>query len=127
MANELDEINGPINQEGRDVNVIDKQLPVKVGAGSIIFEILLWILGIIPGIVFLFMKIKAKNYLAQLQQKLQHDASQIDNYLEQRVVVLENTAKILERSIDLDKTTFTQIAALRSGHINDSDRSAVAT
>ncbi len=127
MANELDEINGPINQEGRDVNVIDKQLPVKVGAGSIIFEILLWILGIIPGIVFLFMKIKAKNYLAQLQQKLQHDASQIDNYLEQRVVVLENTAKILERSIDLDKTTFTQIAALRSGHINDSDRSAVAS
>ncbi len=127
MANELDELTGPTSPEGRDVAVIQKQLPVKVGVGSLIFEILLWILGIIPGIVFLFMKIKAKNYLQQLQQKLQHDASQIDNYLEQRVVVLENTARILERSIDLDRSTFTQIAALRSGHISDEDRSEVAS
>ncbi len=127
MANELDEMTGPINPDGKDVNVIQKQLPVKVGVGSIIFEVMLWILGIIPGIVFLFMKVKAKNYLQQLQQKLQHDASQIDNYLEQRVVVLENTAKILERSIDLDKSTFTQIAALRSGHIADEDRASVAS
>ncbi len=125
MANELDELTGPVNPEGKDVNVIQKQLPVKVGVGSTIFEIVLWVLGIIPGIVFLFLKIKAKNYLQQLQQKLQHDASQIDNYLEQRVVVLQNTAKILERSIELDKSTFTQIAALRSGHIGEEERSAV--
>ena len=26
MANELDELTGPVNQEGRDVNVIEKQL-----------------------------------------------------------------------------------------------------
>ena len=26
MANDLDELNGPINQQGRDVNVIEKQL-----------------------------------------------------------------------------------------------------
>lgn len=127
MANELDELTDATNPEGRDVNVIEKQLPVKVGVGSTIFEVLLWICGIIPGIVFLFMKIKAKNYLQKLQQKLQHDASQIDNYLEQRVVVLENTAKLLERSVELDKSTFTQIAALRSGHIADADRSAVAS
>ena len=126
MANELDELTGPVNAEGRDVNVIQKQLPVKVGAGSVIFEILLWILGIIPGVVFLIMKVKAKSYLLKLQQKLQHDASQIDNYLEQRVVILQNTAKILEKSIELDKTTFTQIAALRSGVSTDSDRNNVA-
>ena len=41
MANELDEMNGPISQEGRDVNVIQKQIPVKVGVGSLIFEICL--------------------------------------------------------------------------------------
>ena len=76
---------------------------------------LLWILGIIPGIVFLFMKVKAGNYLSQLQQKIQHDASQIDNYLEQRVVILQNCAKLLDKAIDLDKTTMTQIAAYRSG------------
>ena len=126
MANELDELTAPVNAEGGDVNVIQKQLPVKVGAGSVIFEILLWILGIIPGVVFLIMKVKAKSYLLKLQQKLQHDASQIDNYLEQRVVILQNTAKILEKSIELDKTTFTQIAALRSGVSTDSDRNNVA-
>ena len=115
MANELDELNGPVNGQGRDVNVIEKQIPVKTGVGSVIFEVLLWILGIIPGIVFLFMKVKAGNYLSQLQQKIQHDASQIDNYLEQRVVILQNCARLLDKAIDLDKTTMTQIAAYRSG------------
>ena len=115
MANELDELNGPVNGQGRDVNVIEKQIPGKTGVGSVIFEVLLWILGIIPGIVFLFMKVKAGNYLSQLQQKIQHDASQIDNYLEQRVVILQNCAKLLDKAIDLDKTTMTQIAAYRSG------------
>ena len=115
MANELDELTGPVNKEGRDVAVIEKQLPIKVGIGSTIFEILLWVLGIIPGVIFLFMKIRAGNYLSQLQQKIQHDASQIDNYLEQRVVILQNCARLLDKAIDLDKTTMTQIAAYRSG------------
>lgn len=129
MANELDEMTGPVNQEGRDVNVIDRQIPVRVGVGSVIFEVLLWVLGIIPGIVFLFMKIKAGAYLRQLQQKIQHDASQIDNYLEQRVTILQNTAKILEKSIQLDKETYTEIAGLRSGvrpDEADSQRNSVA-
>jgi hypothetical protein len=30
MANELDELNGPVNRSGNDVNVIDKQLHVKI-------------------------------------------------------------------------------------------------
>ena len=58
MANPLDENNAVILEEGKDVNVIAKQLPVKVGAGSVVFEVLLWVLGIIPGLVFLFKKIK---------------------------------------------------------------------
>lgn len=126
MANELDELTGPVNQAGRDVGVIEKQLPVKTGAGSVIFEVILWICGIIPGIVFLFMKIKAGNYLSQLQQKLQHDASQIDNYLEQRVMILQNCARLLDKAIDLDRTTMTQIAAYRSGQHLDGERNAVA-
>lgn len=128
MANELDELNGPVNGQGRDVNVIEKQIPVKTGVGSVIFEVILWILGIIPGIVFLFMKIKAGNYLSQLQQKIQHDASQIDNYLEQRVVILQNCARLLDKAIDLDKTTMTQIAAYRSGvdPANDGARNQMA-
>lgn len=126
MANELDELTGPVNEEGRDVNVIQKQLPIKVGVGSTIFEIILWVLGIIPGIIFLVMKINAKKYFNQLQQKLQHDASQIDNYLEQRVIILENLASLLDKAIDLDKDTFTNIAKYRSGTSNDEARNEVA-
>lgn len=115
MANQLDELGGEVREEGLDTHVIAKKIPVTVGGGSLVFEILLWILGIIPGVVFLFMKIKAKNYFQQLEQKIQHNASQIDNYLEQRVVVLQNCAKLLDRAVDLDKSTFENLAKYRSG------------
>lgn len=120
MANQLDETNFVVNEEGRDVHVINKQLPVKVGVGSTIFEVLLWIL-IIPGLIFLFMKIKARNYFDRLQQKIQSDASTIDNYLEQRVMILQNVVGIVEKAIDLDKDTFTKIAAYRSGRNVDNE------
>ena len=127
MANELDELTGPVNEEGRDVAVIHKQIPVKVGVGSTIFEVLLWVLGIIPGLIFLIMKIKAQNYLRQLQQKIQHDASQIDNYLEQRVVILQNCARLLDKAIDLDKETYVEIARHRGGNgSTDEERNALS-
>jgi len=125
MANELDEINGPVNTEGRDINVIEKQIPVKVGVGSTIFEVMLWVLGIIPGVIFLFMKIGAKNYFQQLQQKIQADASQIDNYLEQRVQILQNVAPLVNKAIDVDKDVMKSVAAFRSGVNPDADRNAV--
>lgn len=128
MANQLDEMTGPVNEEGKDINVIQKQIPVKVGAGSTVFQVILWVLGIIPGLVFLFMKIKAGTYLRQLEQKVQHNASQIDNYLEQRVVILQNCAKLLDKAVELDKTTFTEIARLRSGsQADDSIRNEVSS
>lgn len=119
MANQLDEMTGPVNEQGKDVNVIQKQIPVKVGKGSIVFQVILWVLGIIPGLVFMFMKISAGNYLRKLEQKIQHNASQIDNYLEQRVVILQNCAKLLDKAVALDKETFTDIARLRSGGTQD--------
>ena len=115
MANELDEMTGPVNEAGRDVNVIEKQIPVKVGAGSTVFQVVLWILGIIPGLIFQLVKVNAGKKLSQLQQKVQQAASQVDNYLEQRVVILQNAAKLVEKGIDLDKSTFTEIAKLRAG------------
>ena len=127
MANELDEITGPVNQEGRDINVIEKQLQVKIGAGSVIFEIILWVLGILPGLIFLFMKIGAKNYLRALQQKIQAHASQIDNYLEQRVIILQNVVGIVEKSIELDKDVMKSVAQFRGGaHPSDVNRNEVA-
>ena len=52
MANSLDEVTGPVNDAGRDVHVIDKQLPVEVGFGSTLFQIALWVVG--PVLVLLF-------------------------------------------------------------------------
>ena len=104
MANQLDEMTGPVNEEGKDINVIQKQIPVKVGVGSTIFEVILWCLCIIPGVVFLIKKINAAKYLRQL---------------EQRVVILQNCAKLLDKAIDLDKTTFSEIAKYRSGNVAD--------
>ena len=121
MANMLDELNPEIREEGLDTNVIAKKIPVTIGAGSTVFEVMLWILGIIPGLVFLFMKIKAKNHFQQLEQKIQRNASQIDNYLEQRVMVLQNCARLLDKAIDLDKSTFENIAKYRSG-VSDEGR-----
>ncbi|MDQ0567788.1 LemA family protein [Mycoplasma yeatsii] len=114
MANQLDEINGPVFEGGREINVINKQLPITVGVGSKIFEILLWIL-IIPGLIFQYRKVKAKNYLAQLEQKIQANASQVDNYLEQRVQVMKNLATLLSKAVDVDKDIMKSVAAYRSG------------
>lgn len=124
MANELDELTGPVNEKGQDINVIAKQIPVKVGWGSTFFQVILWVLGIIPGLVFLVMKIKAGNYLSRLQQKIQHNASQIDNYLEQRVVILENTAALVNKATKLDAETFQAIAAARAGNVSLNDKAA---
>ena len=125
MANELDEMNGPVNGMGRDINVIEKQIPARVGFGSTLFEILLWCLGILPGVIFLFMKIGAKNYFQQLQQKLQADASTIDNYLEQRVQILQNLARLVQTSVELDKDVMKAVAAFRGGVQPKMDRNEV--
>lgn len=149
MANELDETVGPVNAQGRDVNVIDKQLPVKITFGSTLFELfiyLIWIAplvfvfspagacmedhwkvilccaGFLPGIIYFFEKIAAKNYFRQLQQKIQADASQIDNYLEQRVMILKNAAQLVSKAIDLDKDVMATVARYRGGNLSDSER-----
>ena len=127
MAIQLDENN--VNTQGQDVNVINQRIPAKVGVGSTIFQIILWVLLIIPGIVFLFKKIKAENYFQQLQQKIQKNASQIDNYMEQRVVVLKNCAQILDKQADFEKGVFENIAKYRSGNNEQKEleRNEIAT
>ena len=155
MANLLDEVTGPVNDNGRDPRVIDRQLPVKVGFGSVLFEIALWItipilvllyvfvlgpemanpvlvavlgclVGILPGVIFIFMKVSARNYFLQLEQKIQAEASNIDNFLEQRVQVLQNVVGLVERAIELDKDVMKTVAALRGGTITPENRSEVS-
>lgn len=77
MANQLDKMNGPTLENGRDVNVINQRIPVKIGAGTKAFIVILW-LFIIPGLIFMLKKVRARTYLAQVEQKMQHNASQIE-------------------------------------------------
>ncbi len=154
MANLLDEVTGTVNESGRDVRVIERQIPVEIGFGSVLFEIALWVAipiavlayvycmketladpfmvgligclaGMLPGIIFIFVKISARNYFQQLEQRIQAEASNIDNYLEQRVQILQNVVGILERAIDLDKDVMKSVAALRGAKVSDSTRSEV--
>ena len=120
MSIQLDENN--VNLEGKDVNVINQSITAKVGFGSKLFEVFLWIMLIIPGVIFLFKKIKADNYFQQLQQKIQKNASQIDNYMEQSVVVLKNCAKILDKQANFEKDVFENIAKYRSGNGDGQDQ-----
>ncbi|MBU6213921.1 MAG: LemA family protein [Actinomycetales bacterium] len=147
MPNDLDEKTGPVNPEGQDINVIDKQLSVTIGWGTRFFEVSLWILGILlgagigllaghkpvfgatgavagllPGVIFQFMKTNAGAYLKQLQQQIQAAASQVDNYLEQRVVILQNLAALVSKSVNLDQEVMMGVAALRSGVNPDADQ-----
>ena len=146
MGNEIDEVTGSTDPNGRDINVINKQIRVEVGNESRIFEIALWLAGTIPGIIILttdampvlqgvgvlaagflpgvifqFMKISALAYLRRLQQKVQADASQIDNYLEQRVIILQNVVGLVEKSIELDKDVMKTVAAYRAGRLPTTD------
>lgn len=115
MANELDETKEVANEEGRDAFVIEKQLPVQKSTSATVLYVICWVLGIIPGLIWFFKKKKVMAELQATQQKIQAQASQIDNYMEQRVVILQNAAKLLDKAIDLDKDTLTSIAAYRSG------------
>ena len=155
MANQLDEMTGPVNDKGRDVHVIERQLPVKIGFGSVLFEILLWItipvlvllyvhffgqtlsdptlvagigcaVGILPGVIFIFMKISARNYFQQLEQRIQAEASNIDNFLEQRVIILQNVAGLVNKAVELDKDIMKTVAALRGGSVTSENRNAVS-
>lgn len=154
MANFIDEVNGPINDEGQDTHVINKRKAATVGIGSTIFEIALWVtipiivlavvatmhstmdnpilvavigcvVGVLPGVIFLYMKVKAKNYFDQLEQRIQAEASQIDNYLVQRVQIMQNVVGLVEKAVTLDKEVMTAVAALRSGKVTEENRAIV--
>ena len=140
MANSLDEMNEVIMEEGKDVNVIAKQLPVVATLtdklmvyGMAVVGVLILVLSILIKnyilsgvgillVVFVIFKLKnADSYFKQLEQKIQQQASQIDNYLENRVIILQNTAKLVEKAVNLDKELLTDIARLRSNN-KDVDR-----
>ena len=142
MGNSLDEQNGPFNDEGREVRVIDKKVAVNIDAFSVLFEIFVWGIGFViaffiimaagdninggvvvllllgafaPGIIYTVSKMHAKYYLLALEQEIQNAASEVGNYQDERFRVLVDVADLVKRSMTLDEKVMTAVAAFRSG------------
>lgn len=143
MPNLLDENNPTVLKEGKDVNVISKQIPVTVtsfeknipyligGIGVLlaVVGIIIQQYGLVLGLIlplYVYKKMKDTSaYLSGLEQKINSFASEIDNYMEQRVVILKNAADLINKSVELDKTVFVDLAKYRSGNFNDQNRNEV--
>ena len=64
-----------------------------------------------------------KSEFNMMEQRIQTAASEIDNFMEQRVVILTNVSKLVEKSIAVDKDILVDIAKYRSGNFSEESRS----
>lgn len=139
MANPLGGQKDNISREGMNIYVKQKEIAITVGIGSKLFEIWMWlwdvipaiicfaaktpiyipvivlVVGALPGIIFQVKKVKAKNALDTQMQKIQHDASLVGNYYQKKLAIIQDLVKIVDKSIDFDKSTYETIAAYRGG------------
>lgn len=141
MANQLDEMNSEIMKEGREIHVIPKQIAVTATSSEKILPYIVILVGIlliaygiyskdyIVGAIGLVIGIypwlamgKISAHFNAMEQRIQTAASEIDNYMEQRVIILENLAKLVEKSINTDEKILTDIAKYRSGNFTDETR-----
>lgn len=149
MGNQLDEMNPVTMDEGRNINVIAKQIPVTLTSTENMIPTIMYAVGLVfaliglftmvfggeagGGLVFIaigaiicfivYKKLKdASAYFSGLEQKINAYASEIDNYLEQRVIILNNARDLVEKSINLDKEVFIGLAKYRSGNFSPADR-----
>ena len=68
-----------------------------------------------PAAIFFWQKKQAEAYFASLMQKVNSAASQIDNYIKQRGVILGNLFQLTKDAIKLDKEVMSSVAAYRGG------------
>lgn len=92
----------------------EKKTP-EIGGGTKAFQVIMWCLLLIPGMVLAAKKKKAEAHLMALEQKINHDASQIDNYLEQRVIILENLSALINKEMAFEKDALNTIAGYKQG------------
>lgn len=144
MANKLDEMSNEIFEEGKETNVIAKQLKVEATSFEKSLPYLISFIGLALtiifllghnyiGLVFLLIPIwvykrmaDISSYFSGMEQKIQAAASEIDNYMEQRVIILENAKRLIETSINVDKDIFIDLAKYRSGNFSPEERASVA-
>lgn len=87
----------------------------EITGGDKAWAVLSWFLFIIPGAVYSSQKKQAEAYFAKLLAKINHDASQIENYLEQRVIILQNLSALIKKEMEFERDALAQIASYRNG------------
>lgn len=148
MSNELNFSSTPSSKTRRDINVVQSEVEIKTGIGSTIFEIALWlfmlpglilliytllstkdmtlliigvvlfILGLLPGLIYTLRKISAGNYLSSYLQKINAANSEIDNYENQKEQILQEFVGLVKKSIEVDEKIFENLASLRTSGMN---------
>jgi len=68
--------------------IVNTQLTPTITGGSRVFEVAMWVLGIVPGVVLAVRKSKARNLFVALDRRIAANAAQIDVYLERRAAIL---------------------------------------
>lgn len=86
-------------------------------------------LGALAPFALMFWRKKTTvSHFQALLQKINGLASEIDNYIDQQIDILNNVAPLVEKSIDLDKDVMKSVAAFRGGvDITNENRNAVAS
>ena len=100
---------------------------MAVGVIGIVLGIIIdkYLVSIIGAIVLIYPWWRLKQISSEfnmMEQRIQNAASEIDNYMEQRVVILSNAAKLVEKSIEVDKDILVDIAKYRSGNFSEDYR-----
>ncbi len=84
--------------------------------------------ALVPFALMFWRKKTTVSHFQALLQKINGLASEIDNYIDQQIDILNNVAPLVEKSIDLDKDVMKSVAAFRGGvDITNENRNAVAS
>lgn len=82
---------------------------VVVGFGSKLFEVVLWVLLIFPGIIFMYKKKRAKKFLNELNRQIDDCYATINNLLNERINILRNIYSLLSKEDNFAKLSFSEI------------------
>ncbi len=89
-------------------NKIDNR-KVVIGFGSKLFEVMLWVLLIFPGIIFTHKKKRAKKFLNELNRQIDDCYATINNLLNERINILRNIYSLLSKEDNFAKLSFSEI------------------
>ena len=141
MSNEPDKMKNENIKEGQETNAIYNQIKVTATSGEkkvpyivTLVGIILLVYGIhskdyVAGAIGLFIGIypylamgKISAQFNAAEQEIQKAANEIDSCMKQRIIILENLAKLIEKSIDTNEKIPIDTTKYKNGNFTDKTR-----